>query len=103
MNEITFGAEYDHVFRELAALEDEAKDIEKRRKEVKAEILEVMLQNNIKAFENDYVKVTLVPETVTIGVDLKAFEFEEPELFEEVAKKFNKETLRKPYVRITTR
>lgn len=103
MNEITFGTEYAHVFKELALLEDEAKFLDKRRKEVKAEILELMEKNNIKMVENDYVKITYVPETVTFGVDMKAFELEEPELFEEVAKKFNRETVRKPYVRITTR
>lgn len=34
---------------------------------------------------------------------MKAFEFEEPELYEEVAKKFNKKTFRKAYVKVTTR
>ena len=100
MNEITFGTEYAHVFKELATLEEEAKSIEKRRKEVKDEITDLMLRNNIKMVENDYVRITLVPETVSFGIDLKALEFEEPEMFEEIAKKFSKETLRKPYVRI---
>ena len=103
MNEITFGAEYAHVFKELAALEDEAKSIEKRRKEVKQEITDLMLKNNIKAVENDFVKITLVDATVTIGIDLKALEWEEPELYEDIAKRFSKETLRKPYVRIKTK
>lgn len=103
MNEITFGTEYMEVFKELALLEDEAKDIKKRHEEIKAEILEAMEKNNIKSFENDFVKITYVPATESWKVDMKAFEFEEPELYEEVAKKFNKKTFRKAYVKVTTR
>ena len=103
MNEIMFNNEYAHVFRELAALEDEAKDVDKKRKQVKEELLKAMEANNIKSIDNDIVKITYVPETVSIGVDWKAFQLEEPKKYERIAKKYNKETVRKPYIRITTK
>lgn len=103
MNDITFNTEYSHVFKELALLEDEAKDIEKRRKEVKAELLEAMEKHGIKSIDNDYVKITYVGQSVTIGVDLKAMQLEDPKLYSKIAKKFSKETVKKPYIRITTK
>ena len=103
MNEVTFNTEYQHMFKELAVLEDEAKDIEKRRKEVKAELCEAMDKYGIKQIENDYVKVTYVGQSVSIGVDLKAFQMEEPKKYEKLIKKFSKETVKKPYIRITTK
>ena len=103
MNELTFNTEYAHVFRELAALEDQSKDIEKRRKEVKAELLEAMEKFNIKAIDNDYVKVTYVGQSVSIGVDIKALQLEDPKLYNKIAKKYNKETVKRPYIRITTK
>lgn len=103
MNEITFGTEYMEVFKELALLEDEAKEIKKRQDEVKADILEAMEKNNIKSFENDFVKITYVAATESWIVDWKAFEFEEPEMYEEIAKKYNKRRTRKAYVKVTTR
>ena len=103
MNEITFGTEYMEVFDDLAALERQAKDIKKKQEEIKAEILEAMQKNNITSFENDFLKITLVPASETWTVDWKAFEFEEPETYEEIARKFNKKKFRKAYVRVTTR
>jgi hypothetical protein len=103
MNELTFNAEYQHMFKELAVLEDEAKDIEKRRKEVKAELCEAMDKYGIKQIENDYVKVTYVGQSVSIGVDIKAFQMEEPKKYDKLLKKYNKETVKKPYIRITTK
>lgn len=103
MNDITFNTEYSHVFKELALLEDEAKDIEKRRKEVKAELLEAMEKHGIKSIDNDYVRVTYVGQSVTIGVDLKAMQLEDPKLYSKISKKFSKETVKKPYIRITTK
>lgn len=103
MNDITFNTEYSHVFKELALLEDEAKDIEKRRKEVKSELLEAMEKHGIKSIDNDYVKITYVGQSVTIGVDLKAMQLEDPKLYSKISKKFSKETVKKPYIRITTK
>lgn len=103
MNDITFNTEYSHVFKELALLEDEAKDIEKRRKEVKAELLEAMEKHGIKAIDNDYLKITYVGQSVSIGVDLKAMQLEDPKLYNKIAKKFSKETVKNPYIRITTK
>ena len=103
MNEITFGQEYMPVFKELAYLEEESKSIKKKLDAAKAELLKAMEENNIKEVENDFVKITYVAATESWAVDWKAFEFEEPEMYEEIAKKFNKKKFRKAYVRVTPR
>lgn len=103
MNDLTFNTEYQHVFKELALLEDEAKSIEQRRKEVKAELLEAMEKHGIKQIDNDYAKITYVGQSVSIGVDLKALQLEEPKLYGKIAKKYSKETVKRPYIRITTK
>ena len=102
-NEIIFGAEYQHLFREMALLEDEAKDIKKRQEEARETILRAMEKHNIKSFENDYLKVTYVSESESWSVDWKAFEFEEPEMYEDIARKFTKKRYRKAYVKVTVR
>jgi len=103
MNEITFGQEYMPIFKELAYMEEEAKALKRKLDAAKAEILKAMEENNIKEVENDFVKITYVPATESWAVDWKAFEFEEPEMYEDIAKKFNKKKFRKAYVRVTPR
>ena len=101
MNEIMFAELYAEQFRELAALEEEAKELEKQRKEAKAAICKAMEENGIKAFENDTIKLTYVAPTVSIGVDWKALQFEEPKKYAKIAQKYSKETRRSAYVKIT--
>ena len=103
MNELTFTSEYAHVFNELALLEDEKKANEKRRKELTADLLAAMEMHGIKQIDNDLLKITYVGQSVSIGVDWKAFQLEEPKKYERIAKKYNKETVRKAYIRITTK
>ena len=103
MNEITFAQMYAEQFAELAALEDEAKELEEQRKKAKAVICKAMEENGIKQFENDNIKITYVAPTVTIGIDWKTYQFEEPKKYAKIAKKYSKETKRSAYVKITTK
>ena len=101
MNEITFGQKYEVMCNELLALEREAKALDKKRKDVKAEICEAMEKNGIKAFENDILKLTYVAGTATVSIDTKALQKEDPDLYEELYEKYNKETKRSAYVKVT--
>ena len=103
MNDITFNAEHEELFRYLAVLEKQVKSIEDERKKAKAELLEAMEKHGINAIDNDYVRITYVGQSVTIGVDLKAMQLEDPKLYNKISKKFSKETVKKPYIRITTK
>lgn len=94
---------YEEQFKELAALEDEAKELEKQRKALKAMLCKAMEENGIKAFENDIVKITYVAPTVSIGIDWKTYQFEEPKKYAKIAQKYSKETKRSAYVKITTK
>lgn len=102
MNEITFAQEFDARLRSLAALEDEAKDLEKQRKEAKAELYKAMAANDIKSIDVGYMKITRVDPTVSIVADWTAFKFEEPKKYEKIFNKYNKEQKRSGYVKITT-
>lgn len=103
MNEITFAEKYEELFTELAAVEDAAKNIEAQRKKAKAAICKAMEENGIKSFENDLLKLTYVAPTVSIGIDWKAYQFEEPKKYAKIAEKYSKETKRSAYVKITTK
>lgn len=103
MNEITFAKEFDGPLRALAAMEDEAKELEQRRKDAKAELCKAMEANGIKWVDTEYVRITYVEPSVSIGVDWKGFKFEDPKRYEKIAKKYNKETKRSAYIKITTK
>ena len=103
-NEVTtFEQQYMEAFKSLADLGRQTKAIKAEFDAVKDELLQAMFDNDIKQIDNEYVKITRVDESVSIGIDMKAFQMEAPEVYEEVKKNFNKETVRKPYLKITTK
>ena len=91
------------VFQQLADMDRQTKKLKRDYDKAKAEILKAMEENNIKEVDNDFVKITYVAATESWTVDWKAFEFEEPEMYEEIAKNYNKRTTRKAYVKVTPR
>ena len=103
MNDITFREEYMPVFKELALLEDEYKEIDARRKEVKKQLCEAMEKHGIKSVDNEYLKITYVAPTVTFSIDWKAYQLDEPKKFEKIQKKYTKESKRGSYVKVTTK
>ena len=103
MNELTFAEKYEVMCKELLALEREAKRLDRERKEAKAKILEAMEKYGVKAFENDILKLTYVDETVTTGLDTRAFQMGDPDVYEDALEKYPKETRRSAYIKITPR
>ena len=103
MNEITFAKEYELMCKDLLALERQAREIDKKRKEAKATICDAMRKHNIKIFENDVLRLTYVDETTSTGIDLNAVKSDCPDIYEDLLEKYPKETKRSAYVKITAR
>lgn len=101
MNEITFSEKYAVMCEELLALEREAKALDKKRKEAKATICEAMEKYGVKVFENDILKLTYVAETSSVGIDSKNLKMNDPDLYADILDKYNKETKRGAYVKVT--
>lgn len=103
MNELQFSEQYLGEFIALAELDKAIKQAKADFEEHKAELLKLMQEHNIKSIDNKYVKLTVVPESVSISTDWKAFQFEEPDLYERISGEYTKETKRKPYLKVTSR
>lgn len=86
---------------ELYFILEEKKRIEKQKKELKEKIEQNMSKSNIDKMENEYLKITLVPETVSKSFDMKKFKEKEPDLYSVLSKDYEKETKRKAYLKVT--
>lgn len=67
---------------------------------VKSMLMEQMQAHNVKSWDCEAFKATIVPESVSIGFDAKRFEAENKELFEKYK---TKETKRKASLKLTFR
>ena len=59
--------------------------------------------NGIASVDNEYVKISHIPETESVSLDTKALRADNPELFSDLMDKYNKRTKKKAYVRITVK
>ena len=100
---VPFDEKYMTQFKSLAELAKQTKQIKKEYDAIKDELLQAMIDNNIKQVDNDFVKITRVDEQIQIGIDYKAFQMEAPEIYNEVKQNFSKETVKKPYLKITAK
>ena len=75
---------------ELYFILEEKKRIEKQEKELKEKIEQNMSKSNIDKMENEYLKITLVPETVSKSFDMKKFKEKEPDLYSDLSKDYEK-------------
>lgn len=98
-----FENKYMVVMAELSAIEQQRKIIEKKAKEIKAELEKAMDEYNIQSIDNEYVKITRIEASETVSIDLKELQKKEPELYDELLKDYPKVTKRKAYVRITVK
>lgn len=98
-----FGERQIAAFKALSELTKEKKRLEEREKEIKESIQDAMEHYGVKSFKNEYITLTYVPESVSETIDLKQMQNEEPELYEELLKDYNKTTTKKGYVRFTVK
>ena len=89
------------VFKELNALKQKIKELEKQEDEIKKGIQDAMEHYGVKSFKNEYITISYVPESTSESIDLKALQANEPELYEELLADYKKVTTRKGYVRFT--
>lgn len=89
------------VFKQLAELKAQIKELERRQEDVKAGILEAMEHYGVKSFKNEYITISYVPDSETESIDLKALQAQEPDLYDELLNDYRKITKRKGYVRFS--
>ena len=82
---------------ELCAILMQKKELESREKELKALIMEDMIESSIPKYEDDCLKIAYIPETVSMKFDAKQFQKENPKAFE----MFLKPTKSSAYLRVS--
>lgn len=88
-------------FKELADAERAIKAAEKVKKALKQELLEEFQKYGIEKLSNDYIDITLIKESQSKSVDLKAFEEAEPVEYAQLMVDYPKVTKRAAYIKFT--
>lgn len=89
------------VFKQLADLKAQIKELERQQDDVKAGILKAMEHYGVTSFKNEYITISYVPDSETETIDLKALQAQEPDLYAELLNDYRKITKRKGYVRFS--
>ena len=76
---------------------EQAEQFEEQEQRIKQTIMQQMKDNGIKQIDNEYFKITYVPESISKTIDTARLKAEEPEL----AEKYLKEITRNASLRIT--
>lgn len=86
--------------KNLSELKKEQDRLSELEKEAKDQLQNVMKEYDITQFKNEYVTISVVKGSTTIGIDLKALEEKEPDLYQDLLKDYPKETIKKDSIRI---
>lgn len=89
------------VFKQLADLKAQIKELERQQDDVKAGILKAMEHYGVTSFKNEFITISYVPDSETESIDLKALQAQEPDLYDELLNDYRKITKRKGYVRFS--
>lgn len=95
-SDVTFSKE---VCERIISLEKQAKEIKKQQDIMKNEILEAMQKNGVIKIDNEFLKISFVPEHDAEKFDSKKFKEENPDIYDMYAK-ISKV---KPSIRITVK
>ena len=95
-SDVTFSKE---VCERIISLEKQAKEIKKQQDIMKNDILEAMQKYGVLKFDNEDLKIALVPEHDAEKFDSKTFKEENPDVYDMYAKI----TKVKPSIRITVK
>lgn len=74
------------VAEEIANLEKAFKELEAKEKEIKAKLMEIMEENDIKKIDNDFLTISRVPGSMTEKLDTKALKEELPDIYDTYVK-----------------
>ena len=89
------------IFKQLADFKKMQKEMEQKEKQLKSEIEKSMIEHNVVSFQNEYITISRVEESVSTSIDLKAFEKKEPDCYAGLLKDYPKVTKKSAYVRFT--
>lgn len=92
-------AELEEIESFIVEHEESIKEAKRKEAEIKESILKSMLDNDVRKFETDRLRITVVKESEKGTLDTARFKKEEPGLY----KKYTKQTKTKPYIRIETK
>ena len=87
------------VAEEIANLEKAFKELEAKEKEIKAKLMEIMEENDIKKIDNDFLTISRVPGSMMEKLDTKALKEELPDIYDTYVKM----SPRAGYVKITVK
>lgn len=100
-NELTvFQDKYMATLQRYAELEQTIKELDDTRKAVRSEIQEAMEFYNIRSFDNEVLRLTLVAPSVSKSIDSSALRIAQPDLYDELIAKFPKTVVRKQSLRV---
>jgi predicted phage-related endonuclease len=100
INELEFNTAYITKMQKLAELETAKKEIEETSKQVRAELLKAMQDNNLVKVENDYVAITRVAASDSTTLDTKKMKQLEPDKFFELLDEYPKHIVKGESIRI---
>lgn len=82
---------------QIKELKDAVRELEARRDELLTPVTHNMTELGLNTLTNDFIKITIIPDSVTTRLNNRLFQQEQPELF----KKYTEESTRKGYTKIT--
>ena len=104
MNEVTLFEEKNmSAFRTLAKLKEQKRQLDAEEKVINNMLLQRMQESNIASFDNDIVRINLIPETESVSLDTKALRKEDPDLYHDIENRYNKRVVKKAHIRITVK
>ena len=89
----------EEVCEKIVRLEKQAKEIKKQQDSMKKEILDAMQKYGVLKLDNEFLKISFIPEHDTEKFDSKTFKEENPDVYDMYAKI----TKVKPSIRITVK
>lgn len=99
----TFDRKYMQAFQELAEVTKAKKELDAREAEIKEELTKGMESFGLVSIDNDYVKISYIKPSVSTSFDTKAFKLDDPDKYNELFEKYNKQTERKGYVKVSVK
>ncbi len=91
------------VFKQLADLTKQKKELEAKEKEVKEKIKKAMDEHGVKSFKNDFVTISNVAGSSSTTIDIAKMQEKEPDLYKDLMRDYPKTTTRSGYVKIVAK
>lgn len=101
-NEMTvFTEKYLATIQRFVDHENEMKRLKEESEAMRKELMEAMDFYNIRSFDTDLMKATIVAPSVSTTIDTKALRMRDPDTYEDLLEEYPKTTERRQSIRIT--